>query len=392
MAYAYYQQTHPTWGTSQFQFGPPPAPAFQPDSAWSGWDYYRAHAVNPSRSLFYSILDRIRGYDGSRYVSTHEARSIHLRLYGGFLNLDRVMPGEIGSAAAYEAYRTWKHHGSLLQPLGGQAEREREALTGLALAETSHLWQYSGRSMDTYGLQDALETAALTAARLYDKKVDKVTHDVAPIYARDYGYTRHRRHSSIPSVVRAGSASPFIGGGAVPLGPASVGGTPMSGYSTLPRSSPYAAGVALPAVQPQIGGTYGTTLQPTAIPGATVMPQPQVQYAGSYPQAGGGYNYGYGQQQQPIVIQQAQPYGGNGYAGEGGYGGYDGGGRYGGYSSGGGYGGYSGNYGNTSRPIVIDASGRSSSRRHSHHHRSRSMEPVGRSYSRHGYHRHGHYL
>ena len=46
------------------------------------------------------------------------------------------MPGEIGSAAAYEAYRTWKYHGALLQPLGGQSEREREALIGLALAES----------------------------------------------------------------------------------------------------------------------------------------------------------------------------------------------------------------------------------------------------------------
>ena len=33
----------------------------------------------------------------------------------------------------------------------------------------SHLWQYASRSMDTIGLQDALETAALTASYLYDR-------------------------------------------------------------------------------------------------------------------------------------------------------------------------------------------------------------------------------
>ena len=33
----------------------------------------------------------------------------------------------------------------------------------------SHLWQYTGRPMDNYGLQEALETAAVTASRLYER-------------------------------------------------------------------------------------------------------------------------------------------------------------------------------------------------------------------------------
>ena len=47
-----------------------------------------------------------------------------------------MLPAEIGAAAAYEAYRLWKHHrGVLFDPLGGVMEREREGLIGLAVAE-----------------------------------------------------------------------------------------------------------------------------------------------------------------------------------------------------------------------------------------------------------------
>lgn len=44
-------------------------------------------------------------------------------------------PEEIGHAAAYEAYRTWIHNSSIYEPLSGDIERQREALTGLAVAE-----------------------------------------------------------------------------------------------------------------------------------------------------------------------------------------------------------------------------------------------------------------
>ena len=47
-----------------------------------------------------------------------------------------MLPAEIGAAAAYEAYRMWKHHrGVLFDPLGGVLERERDALVGLAIGE-----------------------------------------------------------------------------------------------------------------------------------------------------------------------------------------------------------------------------------------------------------------
>ena len=52
------------------------------------------------------------------------------------MNLTQLLPADIGFAAAYEAYRYWKHHNRMLfEPLAGVIEREREALVGLAIAE-----------------------------------------------------------------------------------------------------------------------------------------------------------------------------------------------------------------------------------------------------------------
>lgn len=45
-------------------------------------------------------------------------------------------PNEIGAAAAYEVFRTWRYHyGIIAQPLSGDRERQREALIGLAVGE-----------------------------------------------------------------------------------------------------------------------------------------------------------------------------------------------------------------------------------------------------------------
>ena len=51
------------------------------------------------------------------------------------IDLNQLMPAEIGHAAAYEAYRTWMHNSSIYEPLSGELERQREGLTGLAVAE-----------------------------------------------------------------------------------------------------------------------------------------------------------------------------------------------------------------------------------------------------------------
>jgi len=54
----------------------------------------------------------------------------------GVINV--VTPQEIGYASAYEAYRIWIHNRTLHEPLGGERDRQREALIGLAVAEGTH--------------------------------------------------------------------------------------------------------------------------------------------------------------------------------------------------------------------------------------------------------------
>jgi hypothetical protein len=96
-----------------------------------------------------------------------------------------MQPNEIGHAAAYEAYRTWIHNSSMYEPLSGDIERQREALTGIAVAEgslfgsfisyfqiliidlASRLLQYSSRPMDNYARLAASEAAAHTASYIF---------------------------------------------------------------------------------------------------------------------------------------------------------------------------------------------------------------------------------
>jgi len=272
MAYRYYQTAYPGWGTSQFQFGSPPLPAFQPGPSWGGYDYYNAYAINPDRSLYYNVMNRLREFGATGGVGLHDARKWHRRIYSGLVNLGQALPADIGSAAAYEAYRTWRHHHTILyDPLGGGREREKEAMIGMAVAEATHLWQYSGRPFDTYGMQDALEAAALTASRISYRVMedDRSYRGSRGSYSgysgsgsdryysgsdRDSEYPsdnhrRHRRHSSY------GNSQPII-----------IGGAPSAGYG-IP--SPYAGGgIPIPGV---VNSGYNA--------GAG--------YAGSYP--GGGY-------------------------------------------------------------------------------------------------------
>ena len=51
--------------------------------------------------------------------------------------LAQVFPNDVGAAAAYKAYRTWKHNPFLHEPLRVSADRvqQREGLVGMAIAE-----------------------------------------------------------------------------------------------------------------------------------------------------------------------------------------------------------------------------------------------------------------
>lgn len=53
--------------------------------------------------------------------------------------LTQLLPEDIGAAAAYEAYRTWKYNSFLHEPLSAEREAQREGLTGMAIAESTYV-------------------------------------------------------------------------------------------------------------------------------------------------------------------------------------------------------------------------------------------------------------
>jgi len=216
MASNYYQNTGQGWGNSQqyeIRTPTPPPPNIRPEPRWTGWDYYRAYASKPSRSLFDYIFDRVIRAPRAGSYNSRDARSFHRRVYGGTAHPSHLPPAELGSAAAYEAYRTWKHHPTLFPALGVKSERAREGLVGHSMAEASRLWQDSGRGMDTYGQRDALESAAATGSLLYYRRLDEARESGMNSYGRssgayevDSGYRRGRR-MSVPSAMR--STTPY---------------------------------------------------------------------------------------------------------------------------------------------------------------------------------------
>lgn len=326
----YYQQSGtPGWGTSQFQFGPPAAPNFQPQPSWGGRDYYRAHAADADPNLFDHAWNSVRDYreydsSGAIGVGIHEARHWHRRAYGGLGELTQMEPPEIGHAAAYEAYRTWIHNSSMHEPLSGDIERQREALIGLATAEASRLFQYTNRSLDSFARMEAVECAAATASHIFywSRERDEGEHfrgrshqggfgDLDP-YALDtdlmYPRPRHRSHSrhrssSVhPPMGYAGSGDMPIGypgsgggmpigyagsGGGMPIGYAGSGGGMPIGYAGSGSGMPPPVGMA-PGMAPGMGyAGSGHGMMPSA------APYPGNNYASSFP---GSYSQQYGMQ------------------------------------------------------------------------------------------------
>ncbi|KAI0645489.1 hypothetical protein C8Q79DRAFT_1010443 [Trametes meyenii] len=335
MAYNYYQTSMPGWGTSQFQFGAPPQPPFQPQPSWRGYDFYNAHAINPDPSLYDSIMTRLRDVLGMG-VGHHEARHWHRRVYSGLVPLSELLPADIGAAAAYEAYRTWKYNSFLYEPLSADRERQREGLIGMAIAETQRLWQYSGRPLDTYGLRSACEASASAAHVLADKLfgwtsgggigggyASSYSSSSADAYAYDDPYRHGRsRHNSFsaPTVVRVG-APPYNDPLASPYG---MGGSPMPIPGAQPMPIPGTAGsygAGMPGsygATPGMAGSYtygGASPNPYAA--AAPAPYPGGMYPGAataYPTAG----YGVGQYGAPSAYGVPGAYGGGAYAAGGG--------------------------------------------------------------------------
>jgi hypothetical protein len=77
-----------------------------------------------------------RAYGGLvRHPSISTTRCVfHVEAQG---EITHMMPQEVGAAAAYEGYRQLKYGSSMYQFLHGDYERQREALRGLAIAEST---------------------------------------------------------------------------------------------------------------------------------------------------------------------------------------------------------------------------------------------------------------
>lgn len=209
MNYNYYRNRG-GWGTNQYQFPAPLAPTFQPQPSWGGMDYFRAHAESPDLSLYQHAWNRVRNYSGAgggdMGVGMNEARHWHRRAYGGLGNATQMLPEEIGHAAAYEAYRTWMHNSSIYEPLSGDAERQREGLIGLAIAEATRLLAYAGRARDGYSRMEASEAAAATGSVIFAQSRGM------DMEVMDRGYGSRSRAGSFSGGYGGRSPSPYGGG------------------------------------------------------------------------------------------------------------------------------------------------------------------------------------
>lgn len=286
MAYTYYQSTSPRmWGTPQFQFTRPPTPHFEPQSHWSGLDYFRAHAVHDDPTFYQSIVGRMAVAVGSGY---HEARHWHRRIYGGQVMLAKTLPPDIGSAAGYEAYRIWKHHHPFFEPLGGNREREREAMIGIAIGEATHLWHYSGRSLDNLGLRGACETAAATASRIATRimGVDGYSNAEMSNYGRAPSYDSYNDdYATRPRALRRRS-SYSVGLSTVPGASYGMGAT---GYA--PPASPWAGTMSMARSTTPLPVTQGAYVQP-GMGGIGVVPGNPGTYMGAPGVLGSAYGAG----------------------------------------------------------------------------------------------------
>ncbi|KAI0360897.1 hypothetical protein OH77DRAFT_1517293 [Trametes cingulata] len=342
MAYNYYRTSAPGWGTSQFQFGQPWAPSFQPQPSWGGLDFYNAHAINPDPSLYSSVMARAAEFS-TMGIGHHHARRWHRQVYSGLMPLNQLLPSDIGAAAAYEMYRTWKHNSFLYEPLSADRAQQREGLIGMAIAEATRLWQYTGRPADVYGLRAACEAAAAAASVLADRLLGRIG-SYGSFGAGGSPYMASGGLSYAGTPIPGTPASLGAGGG---LGTPLPGASPLVGGMLPGGASPYLAGGALP-------GSYntGANMQ-TVPPGSTiVIDRPRSRH--SYRHGRHHHHHHHHRRSRSVdVIRPGGGYGGyQGYGGGGygGYGGYGGGGGYGSYGGagggyGGGYGGYGGGYG-----------------------------------------------
>lgn len=286
MSYPYYQSTLDGWGSNQFQFGRPPPVRFQPQPSWGGHDYFRAHAPHIDPAIFNQVYSKISDADMTPVgVGINEARIWHRRAYGGLCAINALTPQEIGYASAYEAYRVWIHNNSLYEPLGAEIERQREAFTGLAIAEAIRMYMIS-RPADADGCMPTCEAAAATASHIFDESLS----------------------GSVGSDMSAGMCGPGMGAGATSpgFGRFEAAGSGMAGgidphaidyeapyfrqrsgrHRRLSMPAPYGAtGAYSPRAGTAMGGIGGSPYLGTA-PSMGMGANPAF-YGGGSPLAGG---------------------------------------------------------------------------------------------------------
>jgi len=253
-----------------------------------------------------------------------------------------MQPHEIGHAAAYEAYRTWIHNSSIYEPLSGDIERQREALTGLAVAEASRLLQYSSHPMDNYAYLAASEAAAHTASYIFYQSRDgeyrsRSQHRQSfddPYALDDTLFSRTRSQSAHGH--RSRSRSSFSRRRGIPYSSSSAsfsglpgsygsyhggisdsyhGGISDSYHGGIPVSTPYpphsVAGSSYGSM-PMIGPPYSapppdvaSSYQGSSLGAPVDYPRSR---SSSFSYSQQGYPQGYGYSQDPYQRGYSQPY------------------------------------------------------------------------------------
>ncbi|KAI5123857.1 hypothetical protein M0805_005674 [Coniferiporia weirii] len=326
MAHYDLYRTAPGWGTSSYQFVSPQIPSYQPQPNWGGLDYYNAHSGGqPDPYVYDYARNRVRSHPGAG-VGKEEAKIWHRRAYGGLGDIRRMLPADIGAAAAYEVWRNWKHHyGVYGQPLAGDPDRQQDALIGLAVSEAKRLWDYTGHPPNAYGRLEAVEAAAGTASRILTNvwALDGGGYNAYPSSAGRLSRRASAASLHGRSLSRGrGAASPFLpdgygGGGSVygdgygGGGGGGVGGLAGSAYGggydyEDPGMAVAAAGAlarrrsfsGAAGAYPPVGVQYGT---PVSAGYGTPAPAAYGTYGGGY--GGGGYPTPGALTQQPYAAQ-----------------------------------------------------------------------------------------
>ncbi|KZO92592.1 hypothetical protein CALVIDRAFT_540859 [Calocera viscosa TUFC12733] len=253
MSYSYYRTAQPSyWGTAQYHFPSPPTVSYVPQAGWTSRDFYNAHSSwalggNADSTVFDFVWSKVKNMVGVAGMGREEARFWHRQVYSGMVNLNTVLPSDLGGAAAFEALRFFEHQHFYNQS-SYDIDREREAVMGLAIAEATKLWSYTGRPADRYGRLEACEIAAATARRLLRNRYDPLGFGLrrrrgsySAMYDDDLAllhHPLHRRRSSSsyhyrPSAQALLSARPYVGGSALALTiPSNAYSAYGNGYAT----------------------------------------------------------------------------------------------------------------------------------------------------------------